>query len=669
MSTEVKVEKIPWALIVLLTIIFGFFGPVHASMSPNASWYALGSIGCKFMLLVMPLLFIMGATVIGKLVGKPISATTCTFLYAAGIPLIVYAGSQAFPIGGAAFVEIQYDRLSLAPEIDPWPSLLAPSAEVIAPMVSGGAAVPWGAWIPTMTWWWLLYATCAVFSIGWGIVWRRRWIDVEKVPFPHARIAIELIDRATSTKRSLKERLGLPFLIGLLLGVAFQLPLLFAYMYPWFPDIYGWRTNTCTHGTQWITPDSPLAGIVGLAMFNKDPALGAVFYMAPLNILLGIWFWYLLFVILMQIAYSVGYYTGITGNSGCGRVWCGTIGYRIGEPFKWDVFTSAGVTTGIFIGYILLNWRYLAETFNAAIGKLEKSKLEEFDRTEPTSYRNAYIMIAGSAIMILALFMTSEVGFPAALLLIITFVVVSLVQTRSYSLVGFVVPGGSTFYHGPMKMLVGSGLEGATTEWYMSINFTYVMACEPLMGGGVGWPLASSLSVFQMANVNKVSVKSIFKILLFVSILAPLVSVAGAIWGFYTFGVTKMPTSVGRWGSAYESWSPTGMARRPAYEPWWPNMLAGIIFAFILSFLHARFVWFPLEPIGFLLATDGHALIEGIWTMGLAAWILKAITLRVGGSKLYERTGIPTAIGFVIGVVIISIIGGFLLTIRFFYPY
>jgi hypothetical protein len=98
-------------------------------------------------------------------------------------------------------------------------------------------------------------------------------------------------------------------------------------------------------------------------------------------------------------------------------------------------------------------------------------------------------------------------------------------------------------------------------------------------------------------------------------------------------------------------------------------MIAGIIFAGLLSFMHARFVWFPLEPIGFLLATDGHALIEGIWTMALAAWVLKTITLRVGGSKLYERTGIPTAIGFIVGIVIVSVIGGVLLVTRFFIPF
>jgi len=55
--------------------------------------------------------------------------------------------------------------------------------------------------------------------------------------------------------------------------------------------------------------------------------------------------------------------------------------------------------------------------------------------------------------------------------------------------------------------------------------------------------------------------------------------------------------------------------------------------------------------------------------MDLAAWIIKTIILRVGGSKLYERTGVPTAIGFIIDLVSISIIGGIFLVVRVFHPF
>jgi hypothetical protein len=454
----------------------------------------------------------------------------------------------------------------------------------------------------------------------------------------------------------------------MLLGVVYQLPLLLAYMFPWFPDVYGWRTNTCTMGAQWITPDSPLAGIVGLAQFNKNPAFGAIFYMAPLNVLFGAWFWYLVFAILMQVAFMMGYYTGITDLSGCGRVWCGSVSYRVGDPFKWNAFSSAGVSTGIFIAYIALNWRYLAETFNAAIGKLGKEKINEFEKDEPTSYRNAYLLLAVGAILIIAMFMAADVGFPASLLLVITNVVVTFVATRAYSMVGFVVPAGSNFYEGPMKMLLNAGAN-PNREWFVAMGMTYSLACEPITGGGTSVPFVSSLASFQMASVNNVSNKNIFKIQLFVCVLAPFIAIAGTVWAFYTFGIQRSAYGSQAFYSWYNGYTPDAVANRPTYEPWWPNMLAGMIFAGILSFLHARFTWFPLEPIGFLLATDGHALIEGIWTMTLAAWILKMITLRVGGSKLYERTGIPVAMGFIIGIVIVSIIGGSVLVLRFFFPF
>lgn len=665
MTQEVKTQKVPWILIVLLTLIFGFFGVVHASMLPNASWYALGSIACKFQLAVMPLFFIMGAAIVGKLVGKRISATTYTYLYAAGLPLIIFAGSQSFPVGGVGFVEAIYERTT--PASYPWPSFFAPPTEIVEPMINGGAVIPlefWIAWMPTFTWYWLLFASCAIFNIGWGVIWRRRWIDVERVPFPQTRVAIELVDRVTSAEKSIKERMGMPFVIGAILGIAFQLPLLLAYLYPWFPDIYGWRTNTCTMGSQFLTSDSPLAVIAGLNMFNKDPALGAIFYMAPLNVLLSTWFFYLIYVILMQVAVTMGYYTGITGYSGCGRLWCGEIGY---QNTDWNTFTGGGVATGIFIAYVILNRKYLAETFNAAIGKLSKDKLVEFEKTEPTSYRNAYIMIVGSAILIMAVFMAADLRLLGAAYMVIITTVVTFTQTRAYSLVGFVVPAGSNFNNGPIKTLIGGSAAITNKESLVSLSYAYTMGVEPIVGGGVGFPLASSLSSYQMASVNKVSTKNVFRILLFVSVLAPFISMVGAVWGFYTFGVTKMPTSNGRWRPVSDFYLPS--KTYPFNDMWLPFQLAGIIFAVLLSFLHSRFIWFPFEPIGFLLALDGHALIEGVWTMALAAWVLKTITFRIGGSKLYEKKGVPTAIGFIIGIVIISILGGVLLVIRFFYPF
>jgi len=662
-KSEVSVEKIPWVQILILTVVFGFIGPIYAVIEPNGAWYALGSIGCKLVLMVLPIMLVMVASALGKLIGRPVSMAYITYLYSVGTALLCFSSFDSFPVGRGLPGMIQ-DRVRIAPEVLPWSTLLVPSVADVDPMFPGNTSVLWGAWFPAMIWWGTFVAASGLFALGWGVVWRRRWIDVEKVPFPHTQVAISVVDKIGGTK-SLKERLGLPFVVAILLGIAFQIPLLLQYMFPWFPDIYGWRTNTCLMGTAYIDSSSPLAGIVGFAQFNKNPTFIAILYMAPLNVLLGGWFWYIIFVVLMQIAYQYGYYSGILETPGCCRVWGGTMGYRIGDPFKWDVFTTGGVTVGIFISYIFLNRMYLVETFKAATGGLSKERLDEFDKSEPLSYRNAYALIAGSAVIIIATLMAVGGGIATSLTLVLMYIVVVFVQTRTYALVGYVAPAGSTYGVAWVKTVLGTPAE--TTDWYVSTMFSYHLNCQPIAGGGVGFPLLSSLSSYQMASAYNVSTKNVFKIQFLVTVIAPIISVAGFVWALYTFGLNRLP-SIGD-STGYEGYTPAALARRPAFEPWWPNMIAGILFALGINIMHARFVWFPLEAFGFLLATDGHALIEGLWTACLAAWVLKTITLRIGGSKLYESTGISIATGFVIGIIISCVIGGILLLIRFFVPF
>jgi len=43
--------------------------------------------------------------------------------------------------------------------------------------------------------------------------------------------------------------------------------------------------------------------------------------------------------------------------------------------------------------------------------------------------------------------------------------------------------------------------------------------------------------------------------------------------------------------------------------------------------------------------------------MFLAARILKGLTLRIGGSKAYEEYGVPIMAGFIVGFVLVALIG------------
>ena len=51
-QSEVTAEKIPWVPLLVLTVVISFFGPFYTCIQPNGAWYALGSIGCKLILIV-----------------------------------------------------------------------------------------------------------------------------------------------------------------------------------------------------------------------------------------------------------------------------------------------------------------------------------------------------------------------------------------------------------------------------------------------------------------------------------------------------------------------------------------------------------------------------------------------------------------------------------------
>jgi hypothetical protein len=72
---------------------------------------------------------------------------------------------------------------------------------------------------------------------------------------------------------------------------------------------------------------------------------------------------------------------------------------------------------------------------------------------------------------------------------------------------------------------------------------------------------------------------------------------------------------------------------------------------------------------GFILGIGYSSLLAGFWSAFLVAWIIKTITLRVGGSKLYETMGIPTAAGIVAGSMIAVLIGGIIGVWKFFFPF
>lgn len=658
-----KIERAPWIFIIPFVIVLMVLGTIWTCILPSnmTLFYNPGDVNCSMEFTAMPYLTILLGIGFSYLARKKARAQTLAYIYAATIVCTYYLGYGTYDMPAG----IPAGRWTNPTESRAWLQwFMAPPEDVGPQILSGGVPVQWGAWIPTIIYWWALFAMFGLFMLSISSIWRRQWMDVEKVPFPTTMAVHQIIEQTTGkTKR--------PYLIGVVLGLGFQFPVYLTTVFPWFPDIFGWRVNTACYGAGWITSDSALYAIAGLGYFSKNPALGALFYMAPLGTLLSGTVFTAAFFILTQIAYVMGYYTDIMNLPGCGRAECGTSSYVWGAPFKWSIVTNMGGGLGLVTSYIFLNRRYLVSTLKEAFSETGKESQQD-----QVHYRTIYLLLAGSFITIVALLLMIGLSLVNAVLAPIMTFVFYFATMFVFSRVGYNAIGLGAYGLYYLRAVWPELPTNRTPDYVLTITLMRQAGSD---GFSKGWGggLASSFQGYKMASITNASSRNVFQIMLVTALLAPFVWWITFLWLSYTIGLTRLGVyeantgvarDIFRYADPSNTWSgidPQGMSG----GPWVPNLVAGIIIIWLLSFMHARYVWWPLDQYGFILAYCSRGFSEGIWTMIVAAWILKALTLKIGGSKLYESTGVPMATGFLLGYALSILAGGFISGIRFFIPF
>lgn len=655
-----------WVFIVIMIALLSFFsyvwsalsravlGPTHGSMNIGPLRGVIQIHGIIVMLFVVS--WLLSKSTYFR---KRINLVSLSYMYMAITTVAFFSGIFRMPGDFDLFIE---SRLSIPVESSKYvPWLLAPPADVCKQLLLGHVPFPWDEWMPRILFWWIFVEMPIIFLISTTALLRRQWISIEKVPFPHVIYYNELLKDVVQTE-SKPTKLISPFLLAFIVGIIIQVPIYLAKMFPWFPDLYGTRTSCCE--TVWyVTPDHPLASIAGISCAERNPVFAAIAYFIPLKVLFNSWFWYFVFLVVMQILYSMGYYTGITSKGGCGRTWCPP-SFNIDPPLQLFAFSNAGGIVGLTIFTLWLSRRHLIDTIKAALGLLPR---REWEKEEPASYRTIWLLIILSFIATIAVYMSIGMSFVAALLIPISFFVIWFGNTRTQGLAG-IWPGSPEIGHILYRLFLWpTAPEPMTSEFVIAQFMTRRMGSN-VPDQGAGAALFAGFHNFKMADLTGVSNRTAFKITLLGAAIAPLMSFLAYLWCGYTFGLSNLgvtPSAGIQWWGA----NPDAYNTFPTPAEWRFHFIAGVIWIGALSILNARFIWFPFEPVGFIIATTYNASLSGIWTMFLAAWIAKELTFRIGGSRAYENVGIPAAVGLITGCIVSRVFFGALSIYRFFFPF
>jgi hypothetical protein len=678
MSSEEKTveEKINWIPLVALTALLSFIGTVAVALNGSVGQvfmcrYAWGTFSKTMAIPIMGVILVL-LTYPLKRIGLSASPSTLVTLFIVGMVVSYYGIGHyetfaCWPVGFARTVLQSPDDLKQLMNTWWW----QPRYEVVELVTTGGAATDWGAWGGSIVFWSLYLLVLFALGSSMMLLFRRRWIDIEKVPFPHIITIGEIIGRIGSGEK--EKKVAWPFIAGFIIGLVFEAIILLTNLFPWFPDLLAWRTGltgetTSAQGCVCIHPGDPLGSVlVHWGGYTKNLLPFAIYYLAPLSVTLTVAIVTLFMFIADQVVFAMGYYTGIFQMGGSCRVqgWGGMeASYGYGPPFYWVFTTSIGGTVAMATMIIFHSRGYLAETIRAA----RSGSSSEIEGKEAFSYRMIYAFIGVSVVLVLAFLLSAGLGFGTALSILI---VSGIINTLSAVYV--VGLSGSAYIHNsymwadwPLRFTWPQAPEAYTTSWIMS----HVFASNGLNHVTMGFQTGAYLTMqgFSLSSMSKARARDLFLLMSLCTIVAVPVANMTRVWITNLLGTGRVPI----WGNcAVSNWCNDGFERYNAVSTTiqLEAGIVGFIIVTALSLLHARFVWWPIHPVGFILATSTTTMYMFEWNAFVGAWIAKALTLRVGGSKAYGNYGVPVVAGIIGGIVTASFIAYILGMIRFFVPF
>lgn len=559
-----------------------------------------------------------------------------------------------------------------------------PTNEAIWNAFLHGGAINWSVWAGPFIYW-LVYVILMyyVITLATTLFFRKQWIDVEALPYPAASAALKLVDWSIPDEKGKVSLWRNKWLaLGMVIGAVTTLQYWLHWIIPAVPVL---------GAALWKATDFIPAGFipwVPLAFWFESWVIGG-FYILPLGILLS----YIMFFIAMYwVIPLVLYGAGVMGPMPQGTDAWSIHGYFYAyhmTPVTQTtimpyVYTGAlGMPSmGIAIACIMyplltVGRRYFKEVVRGII-KHDR----EAEKAEPLPYRAQWILL-----LVLIIIWTSmiyvgskslvPVWYGLFFIFFVTFLT-GFVPARLYGDMG----GVFMQYQWPpthpfMNMLDWAFLTGPLKQGEFGQPEFLAPSTLQMTVAGIGAfsymqqipgiPAPRVMESYKMASVTGLHSKHIFIATTIAIVLAMVTTHLTWFTGYHTYGMVEKWVNSG--GTAWNGgWVMLLVFIENATNPymWWPNsyppqasmwafMILGIIVGVLLfeirarvprlSFLHpisAIFVWWFDYP-GFF------------WSI-LIAYIAKWITIRIGGTKLYEEKGMPVAMGMCVIFGIISLL-------------
>lgn len=583
-----------------ISALSGIFIP-YSDLVMRGTWIGLTSfpIASFFSLLLISL--------INPLLPNPLSKGEILTIYSmalvsAGIPSFGLTGLLIPYIAGPFYFASPENRYSelLHPYLPSW--LFPRLKEAIIWLYEGlphGISTPWLAWIPPLLSWTALVLSVYMVFFCICYIFSKQWIENEKLVFPLVHLPVRLADMGEVSKIFRDRKVWLfallPITVHSLNGLHF--------LWPFIPYL-----NVHLISLDRYFLERPWDAVTPFWIRILFSIIGLTF-LIPLDVSFSLWFFYFFFLAQQVFASALGY------------------PMKFVQAYPVREFVALQMIGGIIVFGIYMIW-------NAR---------EEIGRGWVSEYRRAVVLMSVGILAISIWGSISGAGLISSLLLFLLYFLLQLVGTR------LVCEGGMLYVQHPYRpfnlflALLGTRPIGPRRIAMLSL-FDHLFMLDnrsPLMP-----------EIMQGLKIGKeAGIKSIYMVKAMA--IAILIAIPTSYWSYIKLMYSHGGLTLHPWFTTYYTqnlyctW--TSHLIRDG-EPATLNALLWIVVGgatmWLLMFSHRNFLWWPLNPIGYMMGASWPMI--NFWFSIFIGWMIKLLILRYGGARLY-RSLIPPFLGLILG--------------------
>ncbi len=524
----------------------------------------------------------------------------------------------------------------LSPALKPWltPALQS-SGQVNNAVVAGwyqglnaNESIPWGAWLVPLAFWMSFVLVSYVMLGCLSVMLRAQWAEKEALAFPLLRLPLTMtedLDRSDSS--GVLGRFFRDPLMWCGFGIAvFVQGLRGLHLY--FPDV----------------PDFPLSldmgpifseapwNQIGWVPVNVYPLVVGVTFLLTSEISFSLWAFYWI----MKFQYVGAYFLGYQPN---------TLPGANGLPDK--DFTGYQ-QFGCYLAYVaLILWTGREHLRHIVRRSFGRAPMSEAEKSEVLSYPLAFWGFVISFALMIGASCAAGVRFDVALALWGSYLVLALGLSRIAVEGGLLGLQHHTSPLAALGRLLGPGQDAWLTPSSGAVPAAFFQA--GMVNHMRGFIMPSFIHSFKLAHDHKIAPKAL-GLLLTATIL---ISMGVSWWTCVRLGYDNGGLSLNS-----DFWA-RGGPRMPAdfvnslhnadggsVLVRWVFLGVGALLTFGMMMARSRFPWFPLHPIGYMVALTYPG--ATFWFSIFLGWLCKALITRFGGNDTYRRAT-PAFLGLALG--------------------